>query len=232
MTGVYALNEKLPPERKLAQEYATSRVPVRCAIALLSQHGYLRTAPGSGSVVISKSSTSFDEEGRVPAPTPAVPMDDLQILLESIRVRRILESEAARLAARNRTAEDIKKIQATLFDSVNEIRKLKLKEPNQFFEADRLFHRSILEASKSSFLIQALDAMPLLMLSHQYWSLKYTTPRDEVVTFHTQIYESILDENEAKAQESMEKHLLRVEMLLMKKAKGDPDEEPSPEDKL
>lgn len=220
ITGVYPVNEKLPPERQLAIQYSTSRIPVRTAIQLLCQHGFLKTSPGSGSVVISQNTTVFDGEGEGDETSMSIPLDDAQILLESIRVRCVLEAEAARLAARNRTTEDIKKIQATLFDSVNEIRKLKLKESNSFFEADRLFHRAILLASKSSVLLNAMDSMPLLMLSHQYWSLKYTTPRDEVVSFHTQIYESILDENETKAYESMQRHLSRVETLLKRKAQG------------
>lgn len=35
-----------------------------------------------------------------------------------------------------------------------------------------------------------------------------------MVSFHTQIYESILDENEAKAYEAMKTHLSRVETLI------------------
>ena len=232
VTGVYPVNEKLPPERQLALHYSTSRIPVRTAIQLLCKHGFLKTSPGSGSVVISQSSTLFDEDGENSCMAPIVPLDDLQILLESIRVRRVLESEAACLAARNRTTEDIKKIQAALFESVNEIRKLKLKESNSFFEADRRFHHAILEASKSSVLIEAIDAMPLLMLSHQYWSLKYTTPRDEVVSFHTQIYESILDENESKARDSMHRHLSRVEALLTQKSQSTDSVQPQEMDEL
>lgn len=229
ITGVYKVNEKLPPERQLAQHYATSRIPVRHAIRLLTEHGFIQTMPGSGSIVISQGNRLFESDGETHLNDAPVDTGDPRILLETIRLRCLIESEGARLAAIHRTTEDIKKIQSTLFESINEIRKLKLKESNSFFEADRMFHRSILEASKSQFLLDAMDAMPLLMLSHQYWSLKYTTPRDEVVSFHTQIYESILDENETKAYEAMKRHLSRVEHLITMRS-GQPRSEEGEEE--
>ncbi len=218
--GTYKINSKLPPERQLAEHYSTSRIPVRDAIRRLTEQGFIKTTPGSGSVVISQGSPSFDSGEDSSIEEGPVEIGDTRVLLESIRLRCLIESEAARLAAVNRTTEDIKKIQSALFESINEIRKLKLKESNSFFEADRMFHRAILEASKSQFLLDAIDSMPLLMLCHQFWSLKYTTPRDEVVSFHTQIYESILDENETKAYEAMKRHLSRVESLIAMRNKS------------
>ena len=213
IAGNYKVNEKLPPERQLAEQYATSRIPVRGAIRQLAEQGFVKSMAGSGTIVISQGNALFEEDGESVVHHAPVEIGDSRVLLETIRLRCLIESEASRLAAINRTTEDIKKIQSALFDSINEIRKLKLKESNSFFDADRAFHRAILEASKSKLLLDVIDAMPLLVLSHQFWSLKYTTPRDEVVSFHTQIYESILDENETKAYEAMKMHLSRVEAL-------------------
>ncbi|MCI8949571.1 MAG: FadR family transcriptional regulator [Lachnospiraceae bacterium] len=221
IAGNYKVNEKLPPERQLAEQYATSRIPVRGAIRLLAEQGFVKSMAGSGTVVISQGNALFEEEGESVIHHAPIEIGDTRVLLETIRLRCLIESEAARLAAVNRTTEDIKKIQSALFDSINEIRKLKLKENNAFFDADHAFHQAILKASKSKFLMDTMNTMPLLVRSHQFWSLKYTTPRDEVVSFHTQIYESILDENESKAYEAMRMHLSRVESLItMRNGKG------------
>ena len=59
--------------------------------------------------------------------------------------------------------------------------------------------------------------MPNIMSLHQYWSLKMTTPMDEVVTYHCSIFENILIHNEAGAREAMMAHLSRVEELLARK---------------
>lgn len=224
IAGNYKVNEKLPPERQLAEQYATSRIPVRGAIRQLAEQGFVKSMAGSGTIVISQGNALFEEDGESVVHHAPVEIGDSRVLLETIRLRCLIESEASRLAAINRTTEDIKKNQSALFDSINEIRKLKLKENNSFFDADRAFHRAILEASKSKLLLDVIDAMPLLVLSHQFWSLKYTTPRDEVVSFHTQIYESILDENETKAYEAMKMHLSRVEALITMRSEKSSEE--------
>lgn len=213
LVGEYHVNEKLPTERELAQQYDTSRIPVREALQQLSEMGIVQTTPGSGTIVISPGNAIYNQQEQTPY------MEDDTILRETIHLRRLIESEAARQAAHNRCAEDIKEIQSALFNSINEIRKLKAKESNSFFQADVDFHKAITRASHNPFLMECLDSIPYLMANHQFWSLKYTTPRDEVVSYHTQIYESILDENGEKAYTAMSNHLSRVENLLIRKSK-------------
>ncbi|ERF60605.1 FCD domain protein [Treponema socranskii subsp. socranskii VPI DR56BR1116 = ATCC 35536] len=217
MTGEYHIGDKFPAERKLAEFYNTSRIPVREAIKLLAIRGFIKTTRGSGTVIISQGDGSFDMDGI----ERERKLDSERLLLESIRMRIVIESEAAREAALNRTSDDIKEIQNALFDSINEIRKLKLKKANSFFESDLRFHRSIVNASYNDFLKQCYETLSYSISAHQFWSLKYTTPRDEVVTYHTQIYESVLDGNEGKAYAAMKNHLKRVEMLLSQKASDD-----------
>lgn len=211
LVGEYKTNDKLPPERELAKYYDTSRVPIREAIKILASEGIVKTLPGSGTMIISPGNTIYSDDKQIPF------INNNTLLCETIRLRSLIEAEAAKEAALNRNTEDTKNIQNALFESINEIRKLKEGEQNSFFEADVKFHKSIARASHSPFLIQCLEAFPYTMAMHQYWSLKYTTPRDEVVSYHTQIYESILDENADKAYRAMQTHLKRVEILMMQK---------------
>lgn len=212
LAGEYQVNEKLPPERELAQRYDTSRVPVRDALKKLAEEGVVQTMLGSGTIVLAPGGAICDDGAS------ASFFDEDVILSETIQLRSVLESEAARQAAHNRTAEDIKNIQSALFESVNEVRKLKAGENNSFFEADVQFHKAIAQASHNRLFIECLDAIPNLMASHQFWSLKYSSPRDEVVSFHTVIYESILDADGERAYDSMKTHLTRVGALLQERA--------------
>ena len=209
LTGEYRTNQKLPTERELANYYDTSRIPVREALRQLADAGIVRTSAGSGTVVISSGSTLSDTSYGTPF------MENVTLLKETIILRRLIESQAAREAAQNRSADDIKELQNALFDSINQIRKLKAKENNSFFEADAWFHKAIAKASHNQLLVDCLDAIPYIKANHQFLSLKYTTPRDEVVSYHTQIYENILDMNGERAYESMYNHLYRVETLMM-----------------
>lgn len=216
LIGEYKTNDKLPPERELAKYYNTSRVPIREAIQKLADEGIVKTLPGSGTIIISSGSTIYSDQKQIPF------INDNHLLSETIRLRNLIEAEAAKEAALNRNTKDTKDIQNALFESINEIRKLKEGEPNSFFEADVKFHKSIAQASHSDFLIRCLETIPYTMATHQYWSLKYTTPRDEVVSYHTQIYESILDENADKAYRAMQTHLNRVEKLIMQENQESP----------
>ena len=56
---------------------------------------------------------------------------------ETIILRRLIESQAAREAALNRSADDIKELQNALFDSINQIRKLREK-PSGFMERGKM----------------------------------------------------------------------------------------------
>ena len=139
------------------------------------------------------------------------------ILLETIHVRKLLESEAAAQAAKNIRKDEIDDLEKALITTIQEIRKLKTGQDNDFFQADAKFHRLILRASHNPVFEQCLEAMPNIMSLHQYWSLKMTTPMDEVVTYHCSIFENILIYNEAGAREAMMAHLSRVEELLARK---------------
>ncbi|MCI8591196.1 MAG: FCD domain-containing protein [Lachnospiraceae bacterium] len=61
-----------------------------------------------------------------------------------------------------------------------------------------------------------LSSIPHILSTHQYWSLKNTTPMDEVVSYHTSIFEAILTQNAERAYQSMYRHLNRVKVLLEK----------------
>lgn len=56
--GQYPLDSYLPPEPKLEEEFAVSKITVRNAVKLLVQEGYLETSSGKGTRVVRNTSTS------------------------------------------------------------------------------------------------------------------------------------------------------------------------------
>lgn len=208
--GEFSNDEKLPTERMLAEYYNSSRIPVRTALKQLAEEGVVITKPGVGTFV-NQQKVSYNENS---ISTPYLKNE--HILTETLKIRRLIECECARLAAVNYTPEGLKKLEKALFKTITEIRKLKAEEENDFFKADNDFHRVIAELSQNQFLINCFDAMPELISLHQYWSLKYATQRDEVIAYHTQIFESIINNNAQKASECMYNHLIRVESLIKK----------------
>ncbi|MDO3413166.1 GntR family transcriptional regulator [Saccharibacillus sp. CPCC 101409] len=56
--GQYPLDSYLPPEPRLEEEFAVSKITVRNAVKLLVQEGYLETSSGKGTRVVRNTSTS------------------------------------------------------------------------------------------------------------------------------------------------------------------------------
>lgn len=210
-SGEYALGMKLPNERDLAEYYCVSRIPVREALKALADLGMVETRRGVGTFV-SSNAGAVDNEGKAERF-----LDTERVLLETIRVRRCLEAAAAAKTARNATIAEIDELENALIDTIREIRKLKLGQENNFFESDAHFHRLIARFSHDPIFEECLNASPGIIAAHQYWSLRMTTPMDEVISYHSAIFENILLHNEQGASEAMSAHLKRVESLIVRR---------------
>ena len=196
LRGEYPVGSKLPSERELSEYYNVSRIPVREALKALSDMGILEIKRGAGTFV--KSTANAMQNGEKEQ-TETFMQPDV-ILLETIHVRKLLESEAAAQAAKNIRKDEIDDLEKALITTIQEIRKLKTGQDNDFFQADAKFHRLILRASHNPVFEQCLEAMPNIMSLH-----------------HCSIFENILIHNEAGAREAMMAHLSRVEELLARK---------------
>ena len=100
--------ERLPAERRLAEKLGVGRAHVRAAFQKLEFYGIVQTFPQSGTVVAR-------ETMQVPE---RMITDALQIqqydFASLVHVRELLEAEAMRLCARNRTEEDLAAIEEAL----------------------------------------------------------------------------------------------------------------------
>src|SRR3954453_10822369 len=95
-SGEWAVGTRLPPEPDLAAMLGVGRNTLREAVLALVHAGLLERRQGSGTFVIGARELAGAVARRVAGAT----------LAEVIEVRRALEVEAARSAARRRTAED------------------------------------------------------------------------------------------------------------------------------
>ena len=98
---------RLPSEKELCAQFAVSRTAVREALRRLSARGLIDIRKGSGIYI---------SELRIEDAINSLHLFyDLRfnsyLILQIIEVRRLFEPEVARLAARNRTEEDLKRLQ-------------------------------------------------------------------------------------------------------------------------
>lgn len=107
-------------ERRLSQELAISRTPVREAITLLEQEGFVRSSPRRGIFVVKKTKAE---------------------ILEMIAVWAALESMSARLATKNATDEELKEL-TTLFKAFESEKPAD--HLSEYSDANIAFHQTII----------------------------------------------------------------------------------------
>ncbi|HEY1586847.1 MAG TPA: GntR family transcriptional regulator, partial [Polyangia bacterium] len=110
LRGEYAVGDKLPPERKLAEELGVNRASLREAIKSLEHMGLVKTRQGDGTRVLDFMQTAGIE--LVSHLIPGDGMPNLDVLTDVLEFRRWFGRESARLAAERATAEDVKKLEA------------------------------------------------------------------------------------------------------------------------
>ena len=106
---------RLPSERKLADEMKVSRTVIREALRSMASLGYIESKVGGGTYVKSVTLNSVMD------PFSVMLSQDEKLIKELVDVRVMLESEVAKLAAKNITEEMFSDVQYTIDLMQNEI---------------------------------------------------------------------------------------------------------------
>ncbi len=133
--------DRLPPERKLVEQFGVGRGHVREALRKLEFYGILKTLPQSGTIVAGMGIAAL--EGLI---TDILAIEDHEFS-SLVETRVLLEVNTVRLAAERRTEEDLINIRKAL-----DAYEAKVEQKEQAVEEDLMFHLKIAEASKNSVL--------------------------------------------------------------------------------
>lgn len=158
VSGALAIDERLPNETELAEQFGVSRPTVREALKRLAAKNLIRSQRGvSGGNFVSLPS---EEQVRSDLSTTATLLVSHQVfsLAEVAESRRLLETTCARLAAERRSADHI----AALHAAIERQGRPDLSD-EEFCDADVAFHRVIVEAAGNPVLdyvmVFALEAL-------------------------------------------------------------------------
>lgn len=198
--------DKLMTEREFSEKLGVSRVPLREALCALSIIGILETQQGGGTYI----STNRPEIlGNV---FYAYAILDETPLHEIVVARRSLESDAAELAARNATTEDLEEIMRALL--VHQEAMQKDPKVSGYFEevekADYAFHKSIAAATHNSFLCRLIQTTTVSFHELHMQSSKNQVTIEHLqrmVNNHVRIAEAIKAGDPAGARLEMYTHL-------------------------
>jgi len=137
-SGVWSVGDRIPGEYDLAGRLQVSRPAVREAIRALSHIGVLEVRRGDGTYVRS----AVD-------PRPLLRRVERATLRDVFELQQAYDVQAARLAARRRTPDDLLRLRALLED------RDAAEDAVEFGEADVHFHIGVAEASHNALLVEA-----------------------------------------------------------------------------
>lgn len=197
--------DKLPSERDLVNRLQVSRASIREALSALEMMGLLEVRSGEGTFMRKLKPES------VIAPLAWMLSIEKGTVLELLEVRKILEVQAAQLAALRAQPEDIHELEEALEDMRQEIVNPELGGE----KADLRFHYAITRATKNQILILLMDTISDMMQQMlkasraKLYAGKYT-PKILYME-HAQIYDAIKNQDSIKASEHILEHLKGVE---------------------
>lgn len=143
--------DRLPTEAQLAQALGVSHSVAREAVKILSALGRVRAQRGRGLFVADEPGVLGAAKADRPFFMPA-DMSHVAILFE---FRRLLDVEAARLAAQRATPVELRAIAAAVAGTDEGVR---LGDVDLFCRADGDFHRAVAIAAHNPFLAEALGS--------------------------------------------------------------------------
>jgi GntR family transcriptional repressor for pyruvate dehydrogenase complex len=197
--------EKLPTERELMQELGVSRVPIREALKLLGNMGFIETRQGGGSYVRSLLAD------RVRDPLNLIIKDNFEKIFELLDVRKEIETWSAYYAAQRASDEDI----AALGRIVDEMKTYFEMEKTPPIRLDADFHLVVAQCSHNT--IQAHLTYTVYDIFKDYFNFIIenicfnTRYQETVYDQHRSIYSAVKNRNGREARTRILEHLTFVE---------------------
>lgn len=188
--------DRLPGERDLAARLRVSRSTVRQALTVLRVMGLVEIRHGTGAYLM----RAVDD---VIPPIPLESVGGVPLLPAVSEVREVLESHAARLAARHRTA-------AHLADMAHSIAAMELEIGSGVNgdEGDERFHFAVVAAAENPVLADLLLRLDPSIRRIARASLQRAGQPPRSLATHRLIFEAITRQDEEQAARLMFDHLV------------------------
>ncbi|RGZ01564.1 FadR/GntR family transcriptional regulator [Clostridium sp. AM58-1XD] len=204
--GRWKVGDKLPPEAELAAIFGVSRVCLREGLKKLNVLGIVKIMQGDGTYVNEVNPSEFMK-----------PLFTLMTVTENnideiYDARIFVESGACRLAAKNRTDEEIK-ILKNYIDSMEEA--IAFNDFASYSKYDRKFHDLLVAASKNQLLV--LISKMFNDIAKRYTNRLNSDAKIAARSMmdHRQLFEAIYDMDGDFASHIMQVHLERSRKNLL-----------------
>jgi DNA-binding GntR family transcriptional regulator len=171
-------------ERQLGEALGVSRTPIREAMALLEQEGFLRTVPRRGVFIVRKTKKQ---------------------IIEMIEMWAALESMAARLATLNASDKDI----AALRHMFDEFRNATPAEHiDEYSDANIAFHQAIIALSGSHLMGKTIENLFIHVRAIRRMTISQRDRAERSIVDHMRIIEALEKRDTELAERLVRQHSL------------------------
>ena len=182
---IYAQRDEIRiDERQLGEALGVSRTPIREAMALLEQEGFLRTVPRRGVFIVRKTKKQ---------------------VIEMIEMWAALESMAARLATLNASDKDI----AALRHMFDEFRNATPAEHiDEYSDANIAFHQAIIALSGSHLMGKTIENLFVHVRAIRRMTISQRDRAERSIADHMRIIEALEKRDTELAERLVRQHSL------------------------
>ncbi|BCR04900.1 GntR family transcriptional regulator [Desulfuromonas versatilis] len=191
------LGDKLPSERQLMEMLGVGRGAVREALRILEIKGYVESRPGIGSFV-------KDFEGDIRLPFSLWLADRNEILANFFEVRLFLEPNAAALAAKRITPEQLRELAET---HQAFCRKVADGDLTGSIKVDAEFHKLIAQATQNKLLAMTMETLNKSVIEGWKASLRAPGRADKTIREHASLLQAIENKDPHEAARLTREHL-------------------------
>ncbi|TDN67265.1 GntR family transcriptional regulator [Paraburkholderia sp. BL10I2N1] len=184
---IYQTREEIRlDDRALSESLGVSRTPVREAMTLLEQEGFLRTVPRRGIYIVRKSKRE---------------------IVEMVQMWAALESMAARLATQNATDGEIARLRH-MFDDFREA--TPAEHIAEYSNANIAFHQAIVELSKSQIILDTIKNIFIHVRAIRRLTISQSDRASRSIVDHLRILEALEKRDTELAERLVREHSLNL----------------------
>lgn len=191
--------DQLMTEQELVERFDVSRSVIREAGRTLDERGLVTIRPGTGMVVADFDGSTISRQYELLLELGRGSFEDL------LELRLVLEVGMSEVAAKNRTQEDISRIESLLAD-FHSVRG----DLQRFLDWDLKFDEAIASASKNPFFGHITTTITKHLWKAYIASSEYDKSLDQTMNEHSRIAQAIIKGDAKAAASATKRHLNRI----------------------
>ncbi|MDE2288591.1 MAG: GntR family transcriptional regulator [Burkholderiales bacterium] len=186
-TDIYGTREEIRlDEKELTEALGVSRTPIREAMTLLEQEGFLRTVPRRGVYILRKTKKE---------------------IVEMIHMWAALEGAAARLATLRAPDEDIAALRRMF---VHFGSKTPTDQIEEYSEANITFHQAIVELSQSPIIVDTIKNIFMHVRAIRRMTIAQSDRASRSIVDHMNIIEALERRDTERVERLVREHSLEL----------------------